>query len=291
MIFNGFATKRFLIVAGAPRCGTTSLFEYLSIHPEVNAATTKEIRFFLDENYPLPRVCRFAQGIESYAKYFPGWDTSDNKVLMEATPDYLYSVMASGIQDTLPNARLVFILRNPKERLISCYRYALQRGFFDQATTFKAYVERQLMSEVAPDTPLYLRALEQGRYEHYLMPFREQMGDQLLLVDFEKICCNPEEVMKDVASFAGIDSHYYDNYEFKVENDSHKLRSMKIDQTYRYVRRWLQRAIPQNSGLRIAAKWMNRKIIKKALKHNKASMHEVLIDRELDKKLNDYYGL
>ncbi|WP_461516597.1 sulfotransferase family protein [Porticoccus sp.] len=286
-----FAKKEFLIIAGAPRCGTTSLFNYLSSHPEINAATTKEVRFFLDEGYPLPSACRFEMGLSEYARYFPGWKACDDKVLMEASPDYLFSQTALRIRERLPNARLVFILRDPKERLASYYRYAMQRGFLEQTATFKDYVERQLMSEVRTDTPLHLRALEQGRYEHYLRPFREQMGDQLLVIDFERLRQKPEEVMMDVASFTGIDSHYYENYPFTVENDSHNLRFMKIDQTYRYVRRRLQRVIPQGSRLRIVAKWMNRKVIKKALKHNRASMADVLISSELNKRLNDYYGL
>lgn len=288
---NEFATKEFLIIAGAPRCGTTSLFNYLSSHPEINAATTKEVRFFQDDEYPLTRVCCFEQGLSEYAKYYPGWEACDDKVLMEASPDYLYSKTALRIRETLPNARLVFILRNPKERLISCYRYAVQRGFLEHTATFKDYVEKQLMSEVAADTPLHLRALEQGRYEHYLAPFREVMGEQLLVIDFERLRYKPVEVMKDVASFAGIGSHYCENYQFVVENDSHNLRFIKIDQTYRYVRRKLQRVIPQKSSLRIAAKWMNRKVIKKILRHNKASMDEVLIDSELDERLNQYYRL
>lgn len=286
-----FVKKEFLIIAGAPRCGTTSLFNYLSPHPEINAATTKEVRFFLDEGYPLPRACRFEHGLSEYARYFPGWEACDDKVLMEASPDYLFSNTALKIREALPNARLVFILRDPKERLVSCYRYAMQRGFLEQAATFKDYVDRQLMSETDTDTPLHLRALEQGRYEHYLTPFREQMGDRLLVIDFERLRHKPEEVMKDVASFAGIDAHYYENYPFTVENDSHNLRFVKIDQIYRHLRRRLQRVIPQDSSLRIVAKWINRKVIKKALKHNRASMAGVLISSELNERLNDYYGL
>lgn len=290
MMVEEFAKKRFLIVAGAPRCGTTSLFNYLSSHPEVNAATTKEVRFFLDEGYPLPRACCFAQGLSEYARYFPGWEACNEKVLMEASPDYLFSKTALRVREVLPNARLVFILRNPKERLVSCYRYAMQRGFLEKTATFENYVERQLVDEVTTDTPLHFRSLEQGRYEHYLKPFREQMGGQLLVIDFERLRHKPEKVMRDVALFAGIDPHYYENYPFTIENDSHNLRFMKIDQIYRYVRERLQRVLPQDSSFRAAAKWMNRKVIKKALKHNRTSMDEILIDSELDKRLNDYYG-
>lgn len=291
MMVEKFLKKTFLIIAGAPRCGTTSLFNYLSCHPEINAATTKEVRFFLDEDYPLPRACRFEQGLSEYTRYFPGWQACDDKVLMEASPDYLFSKTALKIRETLPNARLVFILRDPKERLVSCFRYAMQRGFLEQTTTFNDYVERQLMSEATTDAPLHFRALEQGRYEYYLKPFREKMGDQLLVIDFEMLRYKPGEVMKDVALFAGIDPHYYENYPFIVENDSHNLRFMKIDQAYRYLRKSSQRVIPQDSSLRTAAKWMNRKVIKKALMHNRISMDEVLIGSELNKKLNDYYGL
>jgi len=50
-----FAQKRFLIIAGQPKAGTTSLFDWMAQHPEITPSRLKETRFFLDPDYPLNR--------------------------------------------------------------------------------------------------------------------------------------------------------------------------------------------------------------------------------------------
>lgn len=42
-----------LIIAGAPKCGTTSLFDYLIRHPDIGGSSVKETHYFMDCNYPL----------------------------------------------------------------------------------------------------------------------------------------------------------------------------------------------------------------------------------------------
>ncbi|MCP5333794.1 MAG: hypothetical protein H7A13_10650, partial [Pseudomonadales bacterium] len=42
-----------LIIAGAPKCGTTSLFDYLVQHPQVGGSSVKETCYVMDRGYPL----------------------------------------------------------------------------------------------------------------------------------------------------------------------------------------------------------------------------------------------
>src|SRR5258707_7798728 len=49
-----------LIIAGAPRCATTSLFRWLAAHPDVVVSHTKETRYLIDQGYPLfNKACNF----------------------------------------------------------------------------------------------------------------------------------------------------------------------------------------------------------------------------------------
>ena len=60
------------IVAGAPKCGTTSVFRYLADHPEVCASNVKETRFLIDPGYPLfDAAANFSiHGLGGYERFF-----------------------------------------------------------------------------------------------------------------------------------------------------------------------------------------------------------------------------
>jgi hypothetical protein len=62
---------RFLIIGGTSKAGTTSVFNYLQGHPQVRAAFSKETRFYLEKDYPLPsqRRCQ-KDGSEAYQGNF-----------------------------------------------------------------------------------------------------------------------------------------------------------------------------------------------------------------------------
>src|SRR5680860_1100775 len=99
------------LIAGGMRCGTTSLNAYLREHPEVSVGQPKEVHFF-DQNYE--------RGIDWYLQHFPGSDNS--KAVGEATPAYLYyPEIAERIATTLPDVRILVLLRDPVDRAHSHY--------------------------------------------------------------------------------------------------------------------------------------------------------------------------
>jgi len=127
----------FLIIGGTQRAGTTTLYKYLSDHPNVCASSIKETRFFLDKDYPLPSADRFnGTNLDAYGKFFAHC-TDLTKIRVEATPDYLYSDTALKIADLLPRAKMIFILRDQVERMVSWYKYAIQRGLLEESISFE----------------------------------------------------------------------------------------------------------------------------------------------------------
>ena len=81
-----------VIIAGAPKCGTTSLFEYLAAHPAVCPATVKETRYLIDKDYPLYHQERsfLRRGLVGYSEFFQKHIPGLHKIFIEATPDYMY---------------------------------------------------------------------------------------------------------------------------------------------------------------------------------------------------------
>jgi hypothetical protein len=102
-----------LVVVGAAKAGTTSLHEYLDLHPDITMSADKEMRFFTDPD------CRSWVG--RYQDYFK----ADTRYRGESTPQYtkwpLYPGVADRLAELTPDARLIYVVRDPIERLVAEY--------------------------------------------------------------------------------------------------------------------------------------------------------------------------
>ena len=85
-----------VVIAGAPKCGTTSLFAWLADHPDVCGSNVKEARYFLDPDDPLfDEISNFRDhGLAGYEAYFTDCEERKAQVVLEATPVYLYQQTA-----------------------------------------------------------------------------------------------------------------------------------------------------------------------------------------------------
>ena len=220
-----------LIIGGQPKAGTSSLFHWLSQHPETAPSRVKEVRFFLDESYPLPSGVRYnGQNADRYLKFFgkaPG-----ERTLLDASPDYLYCNNALNISDVLPNARIVFILRDPVERIVSWYKFCAQIGRLDRNMTFDDFIRYQLENDVTDTTPIHLRGLEQNRVGKYLPPFQERFGDRCLVMDFADMKRDAQGFVQNVCRFAGLDPAFFDSFDFTAQNVSESARASRLSRVY-----------------------------------------------------------
>lgn len=105
------------IIIGGQRCGTRSLFQYLSQHPEVATAARAEVHYF-DLNHD--------RGSRWYAAHFsPG----PGRVRVEASPYYIFHPLAAErIARDLPDARFLVLLRDPISRAYSHYQMMVDKG-------------------------------------------------------------------------------------------------------------------------------------------------------------------
>lgn len=221
----------FLIIAGQPKAGTTSLFNWLGQHPEVEPSTFKETRFFLDPAYPLPRNID-SDDLGDYLASFP---QRACPVLLEASPDYLFSERFLEAKDILPKHKIVVITRDPVERMQSAWRYFRQRGTISQETDFDAFVALQ-EHNVSPDTPLERRALDQCR-DAYLDRVREVFAPHVLMIDFNTMSTDPAETCRHVFDFCGLETGCVDTFSFGIENQSKQVKSAVLSKVFFSIRR------------------------------------------------------
>jgi hypothetical protein len=110
-----------IIIIGAQKSGTSSLFYYLGQHPQIIPSYKKEVHFF--DGGLNPNVDNFNKGEPWYRSHFPlKRNTINNQKAFEASPLYLFNPLSpQRIYELIPEVRLIAVLRNPVERAISHY--------------------------------------------------------------------------------------------------------------------------------------------------------------------------
>jgi hypothetical protein len=178
-----------LVVIGGLKCGTTSLHHYLNLHPEIAMSRPKELNFFVAElNWPL--------GAEWYAAHFDPSAT----VRGETSPHYTDRPRVEGVaermRELLPHARVVYMVRDPIDRMLSHYLHNLAGGYDDRpleealAGTDTAYVDR-------------------SRYAFQLEPYLESFGrDRIEIVSSEELKGERADVMRRLFEFLGVDPEF-----------------------------------------------------------------------------------
>jgi hypothetical protein len=111
-----------LIVIGAQKCGTTSLHYYLNLHPQISMSRPKELNFFIADR----PWGRWEWGTEWYERQF----RRDADIRGEASPNYTSYPLIPGVPERIasvvPDAKLIYVVADPIERIVSHYvhRYA-----------------------------------------------------------------------------------------------------------------------------------------------------------------------
>ncbi|MGA9342175.1 MAG: sulfotransferase, partial [Rhodanobacteraceae bacterium] len=127
---TGVSTRPNLFLVGAPKCGTTSLYEYLRQHPQIffpfderDYSRTKEPNHFCPD---LEILDRYA--IRDRRDYLALYKGSEGMFLRgDASTNYLVSEHApAAIKDFCPEARILVMLRPPVEMMHSYHRELLR---------------------------------------------------------------------------------------------------------------------------------------------------------------------
>ncbi len=205
----------FLIVGGQ-RCGTNSLYEYLIAHPAIGRALPQQEVHYFDTN--------FARGIRWYRGHFPtrAWARATSlragqpAMTGESSPYYLFHPLAAErIAATLPDVRLLVLLRDPVDRAYSQYHHERSNG--NETLAFEEALDREperLAGEaerLAAD-PAYTSFAHQhhsyvarGDYIDQLERLWDTFeADRISIVLSEKLFTDPAAVEAEVLAFLGM---------------------------------------------------------------------------------------
>lgn len=191
------------VVLGAMKSGTSALYAHLTGHPQVVPAMTKEVRYF-DLNYH--------RGESWYRSHFPlaahlaARRRRGAAITGEPTPYYLFHPHAPArAAATIPDARLVVLLRDPVTRAYSHYQHEVRKGrehlTFEQALDAEGERVGRAAQRLAEDptsrAPDHQRFsyVARGRYARQLEAWRRHFpAEQILVIVSEELFENPGSV-------------------------------------------------------------------------------------------------
>jgi len=175
-----------LLVVGAMKSGTTSLHHYLSLHPEIFMSEDKEPTFFTVEK-------NWNRGVSWYSSLFP----ADMPVRGESSPDYTKYPAISGvparIHSVVPDTRLIYLVRDPIERIVSHYIDAYSFGRVHKP------IDRELVNfedHHFVNCSRYYMQLEQ--YFEYFD------SDRMLVITSEELLEEREATLRRIFEFLGV---------------------------------------------------------------------------------------
>jgi len=230
--------NRYVIIGGAPKAGTTSLFNYLAAHPKVTASRMKETRFFLDPDYPLPDYAK--RTATDYEQYFAGQKTG---LRIESTPLYMYSpgTPERVLQNLGGDVDWIFVLRNPVDRFISWYHYTREIGWLDSAIGLNEFAYSQLSGQQTADQNLAYSGLLHGEYARFLTPYIDLFGiNRIKIVWFDDLKAEPESVVPSIGVALGLEQTFYDNFGWSIHNAAKVARFPALNRIYRSSARRLR---------------------------------------------------
>lgn len=218
-----------LVIAGFPKAGTSTLYQWLYDHPDVGGPDDKEAMYFLDRDAlefdPASNV--LDQGEDGYKAYFQSPKCRSAKLLIEGSPAYV--VMGAAL-DHLPDLssrpHIVFVVREPSAQIYSTHKYfSNTHNHLPPGMDFPAFIAALRAGRTDFSANELCRdALKNARYVDHLARWQDRLGmDRMSVFVFEEMV-DPNKragFMKALAVRFGLDPAFYDSYDFPTANESY----------------------------------------------------------------------
>ncbi len=205
-----------VLLVGAQRAGTTSLYKTLVQHPAIiGGILVKEVHYF-DVNY--------SKGMPWYRSRFPMVRTALRKAgksgcspqVVDATPYYMFHPLAPGrIAHDLPGARVLVLLRDPVERAYSAHAHEIALGYesepFEHALELEPQrlqgEEERMLADASYNSYSHQHHayVARGEYLTQLERLEDLVGrDSMHVVESDDLFLDAEPAVKGILDFLNV---------------------------------------------------------------------------------------
>ncbi|MHC4469804.1 MAG: sulfotransferase family protein [Planctomycetota bacterium] len=220
------------VTIGAMKCGTSSLHRYLDLHPEIGMSDPKEPSFFVEAK-------NWSRGLEWYESIFP----RDARVRGESSTNYTKHPVHTGVPErmkrVIPDARLIYLVRNPIERIRAAWVHNVAHG--REGRSF-------LEALSPPETSSYVHPARYHTQMSQWLPHYPR--DRILILGLADLSSRRRETLRRVFRFVGVDEGF-DHPDFEV---THHASTQK--RRYTSLGRWLAGSPRIRGRLRRHVPWL-----------------------------------
>lgn len=230
------------VIIGAMKCATSTLHDQLARIDGISMTEPKEPNFFSDE-------LNWAKGMGWYESLFESMPVDDLKG--ESSTHYTklptYPLCIPRMHEHLPNAKLIYVMRDPIDRIVSQYIHEWSQRVIEDGCTIDDAIDR------------YPMLAEYSKYAMQLSPYVEKWGKgHILPVFFERLMHNPQEEFERVGRFLGITTELQWDMDDAQNVSSQRQRRGPVvnailgNRVMQAVRRTL---LPESLRARIRSRW------------------------------------
>ncbi len=246
-----------IVIAGFPKAGTSTLYQWLYDHPEVGGPAGKEAMYFLDRDaIEFDPASNFLDhGEPGYQEYFTGEKCANAKLLIEGSPAYV--VMKTALEH-LPaissEPHIIFMVREPSAQIFSTHKYfSNTHNHLPAGMDFLSFIAAARAGDPAiARNELCRDVLTNARYVDHLAKWHDRLGDvRMSVFVFEEMVAKDKqrEFMAALAMRFGIDPGFYDTYDFPTANESYVAKHAGLNRMMVGVRNRVIDAIGTDNWL------------------------------------------
>lgn len=277
----------FLIV-GAAKCGTTSLYNYLSQHDEIYLNKNKEPKYFVSKFLKFPLGGKGDNVTEelmvkSFKEYLSLFQPKQpHQITGEASVDYFFYAdeVIEDIKSTLGDVKIIIMLRNPTERAFSAYKHLVRDVRETESFEKGLKLEHEREKRNYEFIWYYKKA---GFYYESVKKYKENFS-KVHVINFDDFIEETNRVMEELFIFLKV------NPKFSIE------KSTIYNKTGSPKSKFLQRALvgSPNQIMRKAGRFLfskrRRKKIREILENKNLNDKGLYLREDTRAKLDEIYA-
>lgn len=237
-----------LFLIGAPKCGTTSLAKYLSLHEKIFLPKIKEPHYFAIKHI-LPPISGYIQSINKYNELY-NFDVTDKMEYFLDASVWYYSKkeIAQELYNYNPLSKIILIIRNPYDAIRSLFIHramALQEDCIDINEAIKLEDSRKKGKNI----PVSLKKTAQGlfyvenyKYAQKIENYYNIFGkENVKVLFFDDLIQNKKQIFDDIFNFLSLKNDIDLNLTKDVFNKSIIYRNNIVNKFIKFVPKTMKR--------------------------------------------------
>jgi len=251
-----------VILIGAQKAGTTSLYSWIAQHPDVYGdMAMKDFPYFIMDNY-------YNRGLNWFGRCFR--KAKDQRVILHGSVQYIYfyNISARRLYKYNKNLKLILILRNPIERAYSAFWDAVKIGLEDSCSFEEALkLEEQRKKIKDFNLKAHLTYVDHGFYYEQLVGFYNYFAkSQIKVLLFEDILNNKKRTIKEIYDFLEIDNSFIPTFDIKNTSGVPRIKWLQKFLIKPILPQAIKEIVPINIRIKLK-KYLIRNLNKKKYKY------------------------